>query len=41
VRQETETLGIVEPLDSTFDHLRTGLLSLRPGCAKGTRYLYR
>ena len=27
-REETETLGLVEPLDSTFDHERAGLLSL-------------
>src|SRR6185503_12138381 len=28
VRQKPETLGLVEPLDGTFDHERTGLLSL-------------
>jgi hypothetical protein len=26
--KETETLGLIEPLDSTFDHERAGLLSL-------------
>jgi hypothetical protein len=26
--EETEALGLVEPLDSTFDHLRAGLLGL-------------
>jgi hypothetical protein len=30
VREKTETLGIVEPLDGAFDHERAGLLSLVP-----------